>query len=90
MADGIEPRHASSPVGERTRNRQTKVDKPQCLGRAGYAWRQFLFTNTGRFGTKELLPTNTKHRQYRYGQHDNTHAAEPLHLLAIEQDRAGQ
>ena len=91
MADSIKQRHAGSPIGECTGDRQAQVDVPECFGCLGDARGQFgVFHWTGCFGPVELHTTNTEHRQNSNGQHDDTHAPQPLQLLAIKLNRFRQ
>src|SRR5690606_11845191 len=91
VADGIEQRHASQPVGARAGQGQATVDEPQYLGGLGDAWGELVFLQrTRHLRPVQLHAADAQQRQYRYGQHDDPHATEPLQLLAVEQQGARQ
>ncbi len=91
VADRIEHAHAGQPVGQAAGNGQAQIDVPQRLGRLGDARRQLaVLHRAGRLGPVQLHATDAEHRQYRDRQHDDAHAAEPLQLLTVVEDRHRQ
>ncbi len=91
MADGIEQGHACQPVAQATGHGQPQIDIPQRLGRFGDARCELgVFHGTGCFRPVQLHAADTQHGQYSNGQHNDTHAPQPLELLTVVKDGTGQ
>src|SRR5690606_14751901 len=91
VADGSEQRHDGQPVGDRAGQGQATIDEPQYLGGFGDARGELVFLQRARhFRPVQLHAADAQQRQYRHGQHDDPHAAEPLQLLTVEQQGARQ
>src|SRR5690606_26618456 len=91
VTDGIEQAHARRPVGQSARQGQAGVDEPEHLRRFGDAWSQLVVLQRARhLRPVQLHAADAQQRQYRHRQYDDPHAAEPLQLLPVEQQRPGQ
>ena len=91
VADSVEQIHAGGPVGQRAGDGQAGVDVPEHLGGFGDTWGELIFLQRARhLGAVQLHAAHAQHRQNGYRQYDDPHAAKPLQLLAVIQQRAWQ
>ena len=91
VADGVEQIHAGGPVGQGTGDGQAGVDVPEHLGGFGDPRGELVFLQRARhLGAVQLHAAHAQHRQNGHRQYDDPHAAKPLQLLAVIQQRARQ
>ena len=88
MADTVEQIHRPYPQQHDEQNREPHVDAPQHLGCRAYARAQFLVDNACHLRVEHLhAPRVVEHRQNGQSEHDDSHAADPLHQRAPDSDR---
>ncbi len=91
VRDRVERAHAREPEGKRTEPSEQHVEAADVARRARDPRRQpFVLERPRRLGLVELHAADAEHRQQRDREHDHAEAAEPLDLLAIEQNRGRQ
>src|SRR5688500_17708624 len=84
----VEAAHAAEPVTKRARRRDADVHEPQRLRRILDARGEpALLEWPRRLRIEDLAAADAEQRQYRDGEHDEPHAAEPLQKTAPEIDR---
>ena len=91
VAQGIEPAHAGQHVEDEADDREREIDVPERLGRLGDARRQLgVLDRAGRLRPVQLHAADAEHRQHGDGEDDDAHAAEPLQLLPVIENRPRQ
>ncbi len=91
VADRIERCHARKPETERTGSRETDVNEPERLRGLRDARRElFVLDRTRRLGLVQRHAADAEHRHERDCQNHDSHAAEPVDLLAVVEDRLRQ
>jgi len=83
----VEEAHAGEPIGRCAQHGQAEVDVPQRLGSLGDSRRELVVLHRpGGLGSIKLHAADAEHGQDGDSEHDDPHAAEPLELLAVEED----
>ena len=91
VGDGVEQGHTGEPVGRSACHGNEQVQVPQRLGGFGDARGQLGVLHRPRnLRFVQLHAPDAQHGQDRHRQHDNAHAAKPLQLLAVIENRFWQ
>ncbi len=91
MGERVERRHAGEPECDRTNHGENGINDADAFRRRRNPRRHAMVLERTRcLGLVELHTADPEHRQQRDREHDDADAAEPLNLLAVEQDRLGQ
>ena len=91
VSDGVEQAHAGRPVRGGAGHSETQIDRPQGARGLLDARRHLgVLDRPRRLGAQQLHATDTQQRQDRHGQNDDAAATQPLQLLTVVEDAAGQ
>ena len=91
MADRIKQAHAGQPVSQPAKDRESQVEVPERLCGLCNTRRQLVVFDRPRcFSPIQLHAADAEHWQNSDGENDDSHAAQPLQLLAIVKYRTGQ